>query len=197
VFLIGGGPSLAGFDFEKLRGRRVITINRSFRVTPWADVLYFCDRNFWRVDSAEILKTFTGRHIVTVCREQHDRLKNIQNTGTSGLELRPIGVKHGTNSGYQAINLGFLMGARRLVLLGYDMKTAGGETHHHGGYRTGGVDPAQYSHVMQHTLQQRMLPYFPRLVDPLKAAGVEVFNANPDSALRCWPTIQRDQAPEL
>ena len=43
AFLLGGGPSLKGFNAECLRGRRVIAINNSWELAPWADVLYFCD----------------------------------------------------------------------------------------------------------------------------------------------------------
>ena len=39
-FLIGGGPSLQGFDFAQLEGKgRIIAVNRSFHYVPFADMM--------------------------------------------------------------------------------------------------------------------------------------------------------------
>ena len=45
-FIIGGGPSLKGFDFERLRGERVIAINKAFYDVPFADIVFGMDRPF-------------------------------------------------------------------------------------------------------------------------------------------------------
>jgi hypothetical protein len=183
-FLLGGGPSLRNFDASVLRGRRVIAINRSFRLAPWADVLYFCDRTWWLSDGAEVLRDFTGKYIVTIAAVKNEpRIRILENSGPGGLELAPTGLRHGTNSGFQSINLAFHFGARRIVLLGFDQKIEGNATHWHGGY---GVAPE----VVHHAIKARMLPYFPTLVEPLKSLGVEVWNATPGSALDCWPRVE-------
>lgn len=182
AFIIGGGPSLAEVDLDQLRGRRVIVINRSFRLAPWANVLYFCDRHWWILDGPEVLAKFDGL-IVSVSQTIHPRVKLMRNTGVSGLAHSPTDLKHGTNSGYQAINLAFHFGVKKIVLLGYDMRVVNGETHAHGGY---GTEPA----VMSHILEKRMLPYFPMLVEPLRLAGVEVVNATEGSMLDCWPRVK-------
>ena len=186
-YLIGGGPSLKDLDPDRLRGRRVIVINRGFRAFPFADVLYFCDANWWRVDGPEVKAKFTGKYIITASRADDPLLKHVKRTGTSGLELQAHGIKHGTNSGYQAINVAFHFGVKRIILLGYDMKTKDGATHFHGGYGTS--EP-----TVAHVLAARMLPFFSALVEPLRAHGVEVLNANPDSALDCWPKVSIDEA---
>ena len=101
-------------------------------------------------------------------------------TGGTGLEADSGGLRHGSNGGYQAINLAYHFGVKRIVLLGYDM-TANGATHWHKGHPTTKID--EY----RRTLEFAMLPKFPPIVEPLKAAGVEVINATPGSALKCWP----------
>lgn len=180
-FILGGGPSLAGVELERLRGRRIIVINRTFRLAPWAHVLYFCDHKWWAQDGADVLSRFNSRGLIfSVSNQRHDRIHNLRNTGRDGLELDPRGLRHGTNSGFQAINLAYHLGVRRIVLLGYDMQvSAAGATHAHGGY---GMGAAQ----VQHILQRRMLPYFDSLVSPLGAAGVEIINATEGSALECF-----------
>ena len=47
-----------------------------------------------------------------------NQLKSVAQPGLS----RTQGVIHqGKNSGYQALNLAYLLGAKRILLLGYDM----------------------------------------------------------------------------
>jgi hypothetical protein len=182
VYILGGGPSLASVDLDQLRDERVIVINRSFRLALWADILYFSDRGWWLRDGAEAERRFMGE-LVTISDIDHPRVRRLHNTGLTGLERDTTGLRNGTNSGYAAINLAYHLGAARIVLLGYDMRTVDGRTHAHGGY---GVEAAVVSHV----LSSRMLPYFDGLVDPLARAGVEVLNATEGSELKCWPIVE-------
>jgi hypothetical protein len=182
AFLLAGGPSLRDFDCTVLRGAgRVIAINHSYRLAPWADVLYFCDLSWWRQHELEVRELFQGRYIVTL-ENRIDGVKTLRNFGVSGLETDPSGLRTGNNSGYQAINLAYHFGARRIVLLGYDMRVSpDGRTHWHGGYTGYSAD------TYRGLFSSHMAPYFDTLVQPLRDAGVEVVNATPDSALRCWP----------
>jgi len=183
AFLLGGGPSLRSFDAECLRGRRVIAINNSWELAPWADVLYFCDEKWWRWYGEKAATGFVGRYIVTPALHVPDRRgRLIKLTGATGLETDPCGLRHGSNSGYQAINLAYHFGARRIVLLGYDMNV-NGSTHWHAGH------PTTKPEAFQQTLDNAMLPKFPTIVEPLATAGVEVLNATPGSALTCWPIV--------
>jgi len=45
VFIIGGGPSLKGFDFSLLKDKNTICVNHSFKDVPNPDVLVFLDWN--------------------------------------------------------------------------------------------------------------------------------------------------------
>jgi len=64
-FIIGGGPSLKGFDFESLRGKgRVIAINRAYEHVPFADVHFFMDNRYYkRVQGEAAWQTFRGRKV--------------------------------------------------------------------------------------------------------------------------------------
>ena len=62
--------------------------------------------------------------------DDYPAIRMIENTGSDGLEPRPTGVRTGGSDGYQAINLAFHFGVKRIVLLGYDMKFgADGQVH--------------------------------------------------------------------
>lgn len=42
-YVVGSGPSLRGFDYESLRGQKIIAVNSAVRFVPWADTWVTCD----------------------------------------------------------------------------------------------------------------------------------------------------------
>lgn len=88
----------------------------------------------------------------------------------------------GGNSGYQAVNLAFLFGATRIVLLGFDMQRTDGKVHFfgiHPYHRTEADGPTA-------SLLADWANKFNDLAADLKAEGVEVINASRSTALRCF-----------
>lgn len=193
--ILGGGPSLLGFDARCLEGMRVIAINESYRLWPASDVLYWADRKWWTRRKDEVSAVFQGRYIVTVDPKVQDSgVKQLRNTGVEGFDPDPGALRTGANSGYQAIHLAAHFGARRIILLGYDMRCSGGRTHWHEGHPTSQV------HALQTTLTKCFLPKFWGLVEPLRERGVEVIISDyqrvPDTPLtwvmQDWPARQLD-----
>lgn len=104
----------------------------------------------------------------------------LRNTGNTGIEAHPSGLRTGRNSGAAAINLAVHFGAARILLLGYDM-----------GHR-----PGQVSHFFgEHPERLRggsagtYVPMFTFLVEPLKALGIEILNCSRQTALECFPRV--------
>lgn len=181
-FILGCGPSLRGFDASCLRGKgRVIALNDSFYLAPWADILYFGDLKWWQSRREAIIRIFCGGDIYTL-DNQIARVKAVHSTGKDGLEIDPSGVRNGSNSGFASINLAYHFGVKRIVLLGYDMKCDGEWMHWN--KRQEPQKPIKF----QQTLNM-FNAYFPSLKAPLAHAGVEVINANPDSNLTVWPRV--------
>lgn len=184
VAIIGCGPSLQHVDPGKLLAfRRAIAINDALLRAPWADLHYFCDQQWWESN----LYTMHGFPVLRVTMENDiPGVLRLRNTGPTGLETDPTGLRHGSNSGYQAINLAYHFGAKRIVLFGFDMRVVHDRTHWR--ERNGEMATARF----QRTLTNTMLPKFQTLVEPLREAGVEVLNATPGSALTCWPSVSID-----
>jgi len=86
-------------------------------------------------------------------------------------------VHFGGNSGYQAINLAYLWGAKRIVLLGFDCKDVQGKAHWFGQH------PAQLNRVQPY---QIWINHFNQLATELEIEGVEVINCSPGTALTCF-----------
>jgi hypothetical protein len=174
-------------DFDALRdsGQRVIAINDAIFEFPDADLLYFCDRSWWdgefgRRDRVEKLGIPFWR--VTLENEIPGVFR-LRNTGATGFDDDPQCLRHGSNSGYQAIHLATHLGAARIILHGFDMRIVRGELHAMA--RRERQDAAGFGRV----LREEMFPKFQTLVQPLLERSVEVVNATPGSALTCWPTI--------
>lgn len=194
VVCVGGGPSLTAAQVERVRGRaKVIVVNNGYQIAPWADLLYFCDDKWWgQYGHGEKLAGWKGL-IARLDGGRHDfgdpRIKVLRNYGRTGFGDRTReglchlrdGLFHGKNSGYQAIGLAAHLGAKRIVLLGYDMKAqlVGLElkTHWHKDHPGGTAE----------RVFDEMLPHFDALVKPLAARGIEVVNCTPGTRLKCFP----------
>jgi hypothetical protein len=89
------------------------------------------------------------------------------------------------NSGANAVSLAVVLGAWRVVLLGYDCQLTGGRSHHHGDH------PAPFSNCDK-------LPQWPeqfaRLSRWASARGIPVANATRESALTCFDRLPLDVA---
>lgn len=181
VVCIGGGPSLTAQDVDLCRDKaRVIAINDAYRVAPWADVLYGCDPKWWKwhdgVPGFAGAKWSLDQPNWATLQNRFTDVQLVGNAGLSGLSLDPAEIATGSNSGYQAINLAVLLGATRILLLGYDMQPDGKRMHWFGGH----PDRATLPFVV-------FLSAFKSLAAPLKAAGVEVINCSRQTALTAFP----------
>lgn len=184
IACLATGPSLTAADVAVCRGKvRTIAINDAHRLAQWADVLYSSDRRWWPYYKA--VPGFSGlRYGIGSGLNKRNPFRDypeitvLKNTGYDGLETDPGGLRNGRNSGYAAINLAVHFGARRVLLLGYDMSAA------RGAHFFGNHPPA----LMQNAaLYPNFRRTFETLVEPLHTLGVEVINCTEQSSLTCFP----------
>lgn len=189
VVLVGGGPSHAAADLAALRGHCLIAINSSCRkVRPIAtphDMLIFSD-NSWSENHPALLTDWPGP-VVTSNRNTKARLGNavlrLDITAlTEAIGVGPDFVQAST--GHTAAALAAEMGARRVVLIGFECRMVSGRSHGHTDYLD--HDPAHYA--------ERFLPGWRHLAPALAARGVEVVNATPDSAITEFPFLPLAEA---
>jgi hypothetical protein len=164
----------------------VIVINTSFKLAPWADVLYACDWQFWDYHKPEIDRIFEGQFWTQDSRAQlrHGIMK-IGGKHDPGLGRGEV-IHFGGNSGYQCINLAYLWGAKKIVLLGFDMKRGPqGQSHWHGDH------PRPLSTGLP---LDKWLVAFDQLAVDLVDEGVPVINATRDTALQCFDKLPLERA---
>ncbi len=84
-------------------------------------------------------------------------------------------IHQGNNSGYQAINLAYHFGAKRIILLGYDMTGQG--NHWFGKHEGPGLSRnTNYESYVQHF----------ETIKP-ESYGIEIVNCSRITALNCFP----------
>lgn len=184
-FIIAGGPSLKGFDFERLRGRgHIIAINRALEFVPWADIAFFMDWKLYKMYHESIPKKaewdrFTGRKVfLNLMGRMINDCHSVRSLGRSGCSMSVAkGLYHGNNSGHGAMNLAVAMGAKPIYLLGYDCGFKKGESSHfHSGYGHKGNPNIGRSFIRDFELFKSHL-----------RGRAEIINLNPNSALRIFP----------
>lgn len=189
VCCIASGPSLVQADVDYLRGKcRVVVTNSSWRMAPWADLLYACDGDWWKHYNG--VPEFAGLKVTTdpaaaarwglkcvplAAKHEGDRQVN----NIPGVTTDPMFLHSGGNSGYQMFNLaGHLIGwAGRILLLAYDLKQgADGRLHWFGDH------PQPLRNGKNYPLWRKRFATIPASLP----AGVEVLNCTRDTALDCF-----------
>jgi len=197
IYIVAGGASLEGFDFCSLEGLDTIVVNKTlFNVKnptyfitmdysfmgkcpgavqqlPQAttkvfvaalDVPYLADKNGLIVDTRSKLIYDLSPFDLIIKSKSKDGLGDSWSTFCNGW-----------NSGYCAMQFAFVMGYKRIVLLGIDL-VAQKQTHFHGGY---GESPESFN--------KKLLGYYESFKEGLKPAnmnGQVVYNCSKDSKLK-------------
>jgi len=182
-FVVAGGPSLTGFDFERLRGHgKVIAINRAFEFIPWADILFFMDNKFYKMchEGERYAKwlEFKGRKVfLDLMGRKYDDCYHVRSLGRVGMSRSlTSGLYHGNNSGVGALNLALVLRANPIYLMGYDMRFEGGRSHFHGGYGPRASEQTVRGFVRD----------FERMAKFMKEERKTIWNLNPRSGLRIF-----------
>jgi hypothetical protein len=112
-----------------------------------------------------------------------------------GLSSDPTVIHHGHGGGFSMVNLAYLMGADRIVLIGYDLKYA---PDYDGRNRQTGSSPrhyfGEYPAALQHWPSARVqngvhVELVALYESVAKQNAVEIVNCTPGSALECFPKV--------
>ncbi len=177
---MASGPSLTAEDVEYVRGKaRVVVVNDGYRLAPWADALVALDEEWWHVHHKSLAE-FRGERFA------------VSPVGYGAIPLSPIirddivesweSPSYGADSGQFAIQIAVLMGAKRILLLGYDMGDGpNGERHWFGDHPKALRNTSPY---------ELFLEKYGKAVPSLKRMGVEVINCSRRTRLECFPRAE-------
>lgn len=171
-------------------------MNRVWEIVPDLALLWGTNAAFWDFYWRAALAAYPAQKW-TVSREAADRygLHWTAEKNAPGLSADPNVIHHGHGGGYSMLNLAFLMGAQRIVLLGYDLKYAGD---YNGRAQQVGSSPrhyfGEYPKELQHWPSARVqngihVELLELYASVAKQNAVEIVNCTgPNSALTCFPT---------
>lgn len=198
IVCIGTGPSLTLEQIDTAR-RKEFTLFGCNRVHELAGdlSLLFAFKQFWN---------YYGR-IVHPCDKwtiNEDGSPSFVNRiawrdeARKGLSTDPSYIHHGRSAGFSLVNLAYLAGATRVILLGYDLRYA---PDYDGKQRQIGSTPrhyfGEYAPELQHWpsmrvragIHEELIGYY----ESVAAQNVvEIVNCTPGSALTCFPAASID-----
>lgn len=163
-YVIGSGPSLQGFDFDALPDGYRIGANKSAWIAK-CDALVTIDKNFWRNHQSDIA-AFNGDKYITAeaLQEQPDLGATIMKHDRGDGFSRVSDTLRGSNSGFAALNLAYLLGYTEIALLGFDFQWEDGKSHFHDGYH------------WQNKMADRHLATWCRAFDTIDQTGLNITN---------------------
>lgn len=192
VFVIGGGTSLEKFDWELLRPDDVLTIGCNDAYLRGPDICNICvfgDKQWWTLHERglEAYQASGQCSVFTNCPQLIKRQKKkptiswlwMMERKHRGLHLDAL--SWGSNTGCVAVNLALLLGAKRVLLLGFDMKLTGGRANWHDNSLVK-PSPVPYSGFI------KGFRYIAKDL-PEKFPGSEIINITDDSNLHVFPKI--------
>lgn len=155
--ILATGPSMSRALADSVRSVKTIAVSDAFRLAPWADALVSADRKWWTANPDA--RQFAGQKYMAM-RDLDDQVERV-NTSINGI-----------NSGLLALHVAVKLGAKRILLLGFDM---------HGGHFFG-----PHAEPLSNTTEKRF-EVFKRQFAAYRPAGVEILNCTPGSSLNCYP----------
>lgn len=182
--IIASGPTAKKANIAVLRGvMPVIAIKENIELCPWADVVYGCDAAWWK--NSQGLPKYAGLKVAfeKTLKPQFPDIKFVDIAAQKKIDriltVMPGTLGSGGNSGFQAVNLAVQFGAKRILLIGFDMHDRGG-VHWYG--RAGGMGR---SNPNEENFRRWRAAFHASMPD-FESAGVEVVNATPFSSLTCF-----------
>lgn len=178
VIVVAGGPSVSLAAVRTIgmghdRGEcKVIAVNDAVFPCWFADIVYAADAKWW--DFHDGLPSFPRPKISFNRLGRYD-VQHMRDTGVEGYDPEPGNMRHGSNSGYQAVHLAAQLGAAEIVILGIDFTDKDFARDHWFGRHQGRMDMVSDTE----TWRQR----FRTLTDALEALGVTVLNASRTSTV--------------
>jgi len=131
VYIVGGGPSLDGFDFTRLEKERVIAINHSYRYCK-PEILVFLDNKFKTECQRDFNHDLSEMPFKIICGPSSG-MKSQGNATVvhmaSKISTDPSRLHGRAQSGLVAINAAIIGNAKNIYLLGFDGGFINGKGH--------------------------------------------------------------------
>ena len=192
VYILGGGPSLGNMPLALLRGHRVLGVNQAFTLDN-VPVTYSGDRRWyhWNVDKLRSYQGILYTSYPSFVPNPKYKPINVGRISRYGISDKSrSSVCWNGNSGASAINVAYWLGAKRVVLLGFDMGRQGRKWNWHTEYPTyPAIDPVTGRGRGKSPYRQFM-KCWDAVARDAKKLGIEILNATPAGNLNKFPRVK-------
>jgi len=188
-FIIGGGPSLEGFNFNRLDEFFTIAVNHSIEHYPKAAAVLFGDAVFLQRTSFD-LKGYAGMIFCSVASgysnsDPRDNVycfrfqrQAVQADFSQGLLFTML-------SGTAAINAAIIMGCSPIVLLGFDLYTReDGNNHYYQDIKGQRQPTGTYSSKVDHF--EKFRPWVDRIINCSEKSLITTFRKKSIDEVLAW-----------
>ncbi len=174
-------PSVYSPYLYPIHQRNVVGINAAYLIGNWMKVIFFGDQGFFKSHKLRLAK-YPGLVVTCAAPKAYEYrrygIKLVERDSMkAGISSEPNKVIWNHNSGAAAISLAVHLGAKKIRLLGFDMRADESNTHWHSVYK---------KNLSDHTVK-RHLRGWPQIAADGKKMGVEIINVSPDSAIESLP----------
>lgn len=189
-------PSAYSPYMEAIHHKHVVAINVAFLIGKWIDICFFGDSKFYPPNK-EALAQWPGLKVT--CNPGFIKIPWIKYLARDsahpfGITSKLDSVSWNYNSGSAAVSMVANMGAKRIILVGFDMSMSKeGNKHWHKLYQPV-ADTSQIRRFQKIGIHysvrmpfQRHLQGFPQMLKDAQARGIEIINACPESAITVFP----------
>jgi len=211
-FVVGGGPSLNGFDFSQLNGYDTIAVNKAVEYIQNPTYFITTDYSYFikatlpieRIKQKCKYTYFVANMTPQYMRYENGIVKDVRNNNVYRNLWKYTGVmqslnqegfgntigdfRHGSNSGHCGIQLALLCGYKKIYLLGFDLND-NGQTHFHQSYRN----------EDQVSFKKRAKGYAKTLLGSLAdyKGSQQIINLSSQSVLTTSPHIKTQSFPDV
>jgi hypothetical protein len=187
IVVAATGPSITQEQCDAVvaAGLPVMAVSDAYRLLPQANYLYSCDPQWWDKHWDKVkLHPATKYTQSDEAAAKYTDLLRITGDHKPGFSTKQNLIHFGNNSGFQAMNLAYLMGYRRMLLLGFDMGPgAKGESHFFGDHPPG---------LCRASNHQSFISEFRKI--NCEKLGLTIINASPRSYLDCFTKLPLEKA---
>lgn len=187
IYIIGGGTSLKKIDLSLIKDKFIVGVNNAFSLENLVDVCWFGDSRWyeWNLDK---LKDYKG--IVATCHpdfKEHESIWGFKRRKWMGLETEQGYVAWNRCSGGSAINFAYHCGAKKIVLIAFDMKR--GEQKENNWHNEHKVvfDFDTYDPY------PGFIKAFNKIAEEATFLGLEIMDTSIDGTLTCFPKMELER----
>ncbi|MFP4018064.1 MAG: class I SAM-dependent methyltransferase [Bacteroidales bacterium] len=173
---------------KAIHDKPVIGVNMAFKLGDWIDICFFGDKSFYDKNGIEKeLEEFKGLKVGGHRFYNSDAMKEkgihclLRSKKRYGISDTPDTICWNGNSGAAAISIAVHAGAKRIILIGFDMYVSKTHSHWHNLYGKSKTPPFK-NHMKG----------FSQIAQDAEKIGVEIYNVSLHSSIPHFPKVKID-----